>query len=326
MKLSSTQCHYPAVERRPLRKYYQSIFDSSEERVTAAESFVFTNVQAGAERVFVVAKVVRGQAQSLHDDNLHLPKNTERTDGGLRKDAEQRPPASSLSISHLLSATQQYLQALRECISPPRALQEAWEAFYRTYDLLVRRTVDACGILGVDADDAAQEAWAEITVKLTRFEYDSGRGCIEGWLRIVVHRTACRHIRRDHRQTAGRIDTELSTLTCPRILEPATAAQKEELFTTVRETLSAFRPRVSATAYRILILTTIQGQTSSEIGERLGMSAINVRVTRHRTAQKFRQFVAEKPALGDAFGVDAPDASVDATASEAPDEFMKLLE
>ncbi|MEX1027187.1 MAG: hypothetical protein WD049_04170 [Candidatus Paceibacterota bacterium] len=32
----------------------------------------------------------------------------------------------------------------------------------------------------------------------------------------------------------------------------------------------------------------------------------SVRVTRHRTAQKFRQFVAAQPKLADAFGVSLP--------------------
>lgn len=244
---------------------------------------------------------------SVRGGRLGVRTTTNPANGEHHLAADQASPSSALStLTNLLSAAQQYLQALRECISLPRELREAWDSFYKAYDPLVRRTVADCGIVGADADDAVQEAWAEITSKLTRFEYDPNRGSFEGWLRIVVHRSACRHIRRDQRQTAGRIDTDLTALTCPRILGPAIATQREELRASVREALNAFRPRVTSTAFRILVLTTIQGQTSTEIGERLGISPINVRVTRHRTAHKFRQFVAARPALANAFGVLSP--------------------
>lgn len=102
-----------------------------------------------------------------------------------------------------MSAAQEYLQALRECDLPPPDLREAWDAFYRACDPLVRQTVAACRIRSSDVDDCVQEAWSEISMKLTRFEYDPTRGAIEGWLGIVVRRAACRHARRDRRQAAG---------------------------------------------------------------------------------------------------------------------------
>lgn len=212
---------------------------------------------------------------------------------------QQHPP----SISNLLAPAQQYLQALREDISPPPALHEAWDVFYQACDPLVRRTVAACSYGRAEVDDCIQECWAEITAKLTRFEYDPNRGSFEAWLRIVVHRAACRHGRRDHRQTTGRIDQDLAGVKCPRILGPATTSQREELRASVRQSLDAFRTSVSSTAFRILLMTTVHGQTSTEIGQLLGLSPGHVRVTRHRTVKKFRQFVAAQPGLAEAYGV-----------------------
>lgn len=203
----------------------------------------------------------------------------------------------------LLASAQQYLQSLQNRTRPPHDLQEAWDTFYRTFDPLVRRTVSFCRIRECDVGDCIQEAWAEIATKLPEFRYDPHRGRFESWLRIVVHRAACHHARRVHRQTAGRIDQDLSALTCPRILGPAMTTQREELRASVRVMLDAFRASVSSTTFQILVMTTVDGRTSTEVGKHLGLSPDQVRVSRHRTAQKLRQFIAARPSLAEAFGI-----------------------
>lgn len=299
----------------------------------AAQRFGVTSIRAGAtEPVFIISHTVRCRrsetsspaAESLSELAFTLPlflaPRRERepavprrgqsvgfrlgsaTDDGVPQGQDTRQSCDA-SFSKQLAAAQQYLQALRECDSPPAELREAWEAFYRACDPLVCRTVAACSIHRADLDDCAQEAWAEIAGKLIRFEYDPNRGSFESWLRIVVHRAACRHARRDLRQTAGRNDEDLSALTCPRILGPATNSQREELRASVRQTLDAFRTSVSSTAFRILVMTAVHSQTSTEIGKLLGLTPGNVRVSRHRTAQKFRHFIAAQPALADVFGI-----------------------
>ncbi len=234
-------------------------------------------------------------------------------------------PAAESWHPELLASAQQYLQALQIRTIPAHELQEAWDTFYRTFDPLVRQTVSFCRVRQPDVADCIQEAWAEIATKLPGLRYDPRRGRVKSWLRIVVHRAACHHARRAHRHTAVRIDQDLSALTCPRTLGPAMTTQREELRASVRITLDAFRTRVSSTTFRVLIMTTVEGQTSTEVGKLLGLSPGQVRVTRHRTAQKLRQFIAARLALADAFGISPPLPNVSGETSEnqSPNGFSK---
>ncbi len=72
--------------------------------------------------------------------------------------------------------------------------------------------------------------------------------------------------------------------------------------------------------FRILIMKTVEGQTSTEVGKHLGLSSGQVRVSRHRTAQKLRQFVAAQPALADAFGISPP---LPNASGQSPHEFSR---
>lgn len=202
-----TDC--PTPESRQLRPSHTNDIGSQEIESGDAQRFVFTTVRAGAaDTVFIFSEIVRcrqvrcRQMVPLRDQRFGFTKGSEAT-GSAQQTSDTRPSRDT-SISKLLAPAQQYLQALREDILPPSELREAWDAFYRSCDPLVRRTVATSRLHRADADDCAQEAGAEIVAKLTRFEYAPNRGSFEAWLRIVVHRAAGRYARRDHRQTAGR--------------------------------------------------------------------------------------------------------------------------
>jgi RNA polymerase sigma factor (sigma-70 family) len=182
--------------------------------------------------------------------------------------------------------------------SPPHGLLDGdFDAFYAEYDPLIRRMVASHHVARSDADDCAQEIWAEILKSLPRLEYDPSRGPLEAWLFTLVRRKIWNFKRSQARDRVARLSDPDRSVRSPEP-DPAAALERRERSRLVREALRRVRPRVSATNYRILELRWVEGQSPAEIAAHVGLPAHRVRYRLSRMKPKLRALLSPRAGSG----------------------------
>jgi RNA polymerase sigma-70 factor (ECF subfamily) len=143
-----------------------------------------------------------------------------------------------------------------------------------------------------DADDAAQETLCRILVALREgrvLDLEALPGYVFETARHVCAHQARRH-QRTERAHAGLTDIVAANSPEPDPLSTLISAERVEA---VREALATLPPEDR----ELLRLTYVEGLTGELIAERLGLSAGNVRVRRHRVQKELarRLRVTESP-------------------------------
>lgn len=198
-----------------------------------------------------------------------------------------------------LEFAQRYLASLQFHQLPEPEAAAAWLRFYAGHDPHIRRTVLACRIVRAHVDDCVQEVWLELALKLPLFVLDPARGTFAAWLRRVTRRKAVEYRRRWSRFGRLRFDASynLARLCCPRLPEPAHAAELNELRQRVREVLAEFEQRESRLNWLILHSCTVKGRSAEETARRLKVPVKRVGERHCRTRRRLRSFLQQRLGL-----------------------------
>lgn len=178
-----------------------------------------------------------------------------------------------------------------------------FEVIMRRHNQRLYRTVRA--ILGGDADaeDAMQDAYVQAYRNLAQFE---GRSSLATWLtRIAVNQ--CLSRLRKHRHIYP-IDTELEMKMTEKMDDGRPGPEKQMLNREVRHVLELAIEQMPARYRSVLILRDVEGLSTAEAAESLGMSVEAVKVNLHRGRTYLRKALEQKggETLSNVFAFEAP--------------------
>lgn len=189
-----------------------------------------------------------------------------------------------------LNETNNYLIArVRECDDA-----SAWGHFIHLYEPLVMKLCRKHGLQQADALDVTQDVFVALAQAMPRFSYDKARGSFRSWL-IKVTRSKLVNFFHSRGKDKKIMD-------CPCLAEQAHYQDRPEierdesidqqwgLFGRVKsEIRREFRPNT----WNAFWLTVMQGFTSEEVANHLGISVQAVYIAKSRVLKRIRMRVRE---------------------------------
>ena len=164
----------------------------------------------------------------------------------------------------------------------------SWEEFDRLYRPLLVRYAAARGLDANEAEEIAQQCMAAIAAGVSDFQR---RVSFRGWLRAMIdHKVADQMRKRGREHNAGTRVFEREDST---IESPALRWEREWNKTHLLYWLSQIRHEVSPVTYEAFELYVLEELPVPEICRRLGMSANQVYVAKHRVMKRLKEKWAE---------------------------------
>ncbi|MEM9457343.1 MAG: sigma-70 family RNA polymerase sigma factor [Myxococcota bacterium] len=168
---------------------------------------------------------------------------------------------------------------------------EAWSALYaRHYATIFRQVRYLCGDRGL-AEELTQEAFAQAMASCRRYD---GRRAFAGWMHGIALNVVRKHWRK-HRNRSRAMERYEQIDAHPRIEDPDGSHLRRERSRVLYDVLDELPPRWR----EAFILREIQGLSTSEAADRLGISSSNVAVRVTRARARIRDELARRGWLDD---------------------------
>lgn len=161
-----------------------------------------------------------------------------------------------------------------------RAAPEDWERFIRLFTPLLRRWSLRFGMSERDAEDALQELFALLIVKLPDFRYDPSRS-FRAWLWTLFRHSIAAWYKRQPRETQMLVDVE-----SPDLL--AEAAEAEYLSYLLAKVMQIVRSDFPDKTWRVFQRLAIEGQSGADVAREFDMTVNAVYLVRGRVLARLR--------------------------------------
>jgi RNA polymerase sigma factor (sigma-70 family) len=181
---------------------------------------------------------------------------------------------------------------------PDATLEDEWARAYRTLGPILEAAARGGRRGLLEADDATQEAWLALIVRIRRYQAGGEGPEFPVWLATVVRNCLANLERGAARRRHASLDLEQADELAGREEDPAHSCERASVRESVREALAEARGHLPEPSYLIVVLRWIEGRTTLEIAEILGITPSQVR-DRHR-----RAFPVLRRLLGRRFAAD----------------------
>ena len=205
------------------------------------------------------------------------------------------PTSAADGDADLCDRLKAYLECRSRSVDPPPTLAQAWDHFYDAYTPRIRGFLRRSGLPEADREDCLQEVWSEVVAHLADLRYDPRRGRLSTWLITVARHRALNMLRRRRSMSAGLIEAG-AALVDPG-LGPFAACERLSRQARVKRVLDELSAQVSELNFQVLHQRFIDGRTSAEVADALGLTPAQVRFRLHRTKRKFRELFERSAAL-----------------------------
>lgn len=172
---------------------------------------------------------------------------------------------------------------------------ESWREFVLLYEPLLLNYVRRRGLAEHDARDVVQDIFATLVRVLPGFELDHQRGRFRTWLWRVTHNAVVDWSRRRGRRAAAEEEARKEAEVA---VGPDDADLEAEWLTAHRRRILEFaiqqvRSRSNERSWACFERHLLQGRSSAEVAEELGITANSVYVNASRVLARVRQQCAE---------------------------------
>jgi RNA polymerase sigma-70 factor (ECF subfamily) len=175
---------------------------------------------------------------------------------------------------------------------------QAWQRMVQLYSPLVLHWCGRLGLRGADADDVAQEVFAEAAASLARFRREGEGDTFRGWLRGITRNLALAYFRRSSRQPRGQggtgVQSEMEAVADPQ--QPPTEADadaEQEVNALLRRALELVRGDFEERTWQMFWLTVVEDRPSAEVATALEVGTATVRKARSRILHRLREEFGE---------------------------------
>ncbi len=138
-----------------------------------------------------------------------------------------------------------------------------------------------------DAEDALQDALVNVFRHISAFKRESS---LDTWLHRIVTNCALMQLRRQRRKPSRTLDAGIleDGAASPWRRSPSPSAQEVVATEETRAIVRAFIGRLPEAQRSILMLRDVEGLTTGEVADVLGIGTSTVRVTIHRARRRIR--------------------------------------
>ncbi len=173
---------------------------------------------------------------------------------------------------------------------------DAWSTLYaRHYAAVFRQVRYLCGDRGL-AEELTQETFAQAMASAKRYD---GRRAFAGWMHGIALNVVRKHWRKNRNRSRAMERYEHIDSARPRDEDPDGSHLRRERSRVLYDVLDELPPRWR----EAFILREIQGLSTAEAADRLGISSSNVAVRVTRARGRIRDELARRGWLGDEGGM-----------------------
>jgi RNA polymerase sigma-70 factor (ECF subfamily) len=176
--------------------------------------------------------------------------------------------------------------------------EQAWAAFIRRYEGVIRTRCRAQGLGPEAADELAQAVLVKLVEAMPRFVYDPARG-FRHWLSRVVANTVNDYWRQLKRRGGDRGSGETSVCEALEKLPAPESVDLDEMVSTLaeqlerdrrtREACERVRHRIEDRTWQAFWLVTVEELSGKDAAMRLGMEVAAVYMAKSRVLKMIRQ-------------------------------------
>jgi RNA polymerase sigma factor (sigma-70 family) len=141
-----------------------------------------------------------------------------------------------------------------------------------------------CGLSRPEAEDVVQEIVVSVAKKMVGFAYDPARGSFKAWLMLVIQSRVNDFLRKKYRRIPAANGDGVAE-------EERSAPELERLWDEewrrglLEAAVTRVKAKVKPRQFQIFDLAVTQGLGIGDVAKALGVSQLNVRVTKHRVAK-----------------------------------------
>jgi len=187
-----------------------------------------------------------------------------------------------------LASEDEFLPTRRSLLSRLKNWDDnaGWWDFFETYGRFIFSAAMKCGLRREEAEDVVQEVVISVAKKMPGFVYDPVGGSFKAWLMCVTHSRATDFLRKKCRRipsVAGDYDEGLNAAETPAELEELW--DEEWRHGLLEAAVARVKAKVKPRQFQVFDLSVNQGLAVGAVAKALGLSHLNVRVTKHRVAK-----------------------------------------
>lgn len=175
--------------------------------------------------------------------------------------------------------------------------EHAWQRLVAIYAPLVYFWCRRSGMNSEDAADIGQEVFRAVARTIGGYRHDRPSDTFGGWLRTITRNKIRDHARRHRAEpnAVGGTDLQMHLAQVPMDeSEGSLAASPDSGMNGVcRRALNMIRAEFNPQSWQAFWQTAIEEQTSSEVAEKLGMTAVAVRKAKSRVMRRLREELGE---------------------------------
>ena len=165
--------------------------------------------------------------------------------------------------------------------SPRPTVPPDFQQVYTEFHERIRRYL--IRLLGsAEADDAAQEVFANVSHALPQFRGDSS---LSTWIYRIATNTAYDRLRSPSFRRAGEVPLEGAAP----VQDPSSHIDERLVRTEMNECIDEYIARLPASYRSVVILSEHEGLTNQEIADALGITLDAVKIRLHRARARLRQ-------------------------------------
>lgn len=185
--------------------------------------------------------------------------------------------------------------------------QAEWRRLVEIYGPVVRYWCRQAGLSHADIADVFSETFLAVVRNLPKFERQSGTAKFRAWLKAVTLSKVYNHFQKQGKEPAALGGStamlQIAEVEAPQTIEQtidgtgendsdAALAHSEEAFMAQRM-LQMVRKEFREKTWQAFYRTAIEGCTSQQAAEELGMSALAVRKAKSRVMQRLKEALSD---------------------------------
>ncbi len=168
--------------------------------------------------------------------------------------------------------------------------QSLWEEFLKIYTPVVFGFLRTKGLQDADASDVTQETFRAVARSIQSFNLNPEKGRFRNWLFVIVRNKLIDHSRRSQREPQGSGDSDIH-FQLENISQESDQSlwdieYKRRVFNFCADQI---RDEFTEQTWQAFWLTSVEGQSTEEVADKLKMNASNVYVCKSRVITRLRE-------------------------------------
>lgn len=167
----------------------------------------------------------------------------------------------------------------------------AWADLVRLYGPLVHNWGCRLGLDEVSAEDLTQEVFRRVIQSIGTFDHQHAQATFRGWLWRIARNVVIDQQRRPSTEPRGGSTAAAALANLPDPLDDDSQPpdSPDQTAALIRRAMQQVQSQIEPNTWQAFVLTTIHGESSTNVAAQLGLTPAAVRKAKSRTLQRLRK-------------------------------------